>query len=164
RFARTAALHRIARPRQRTARGRAQGGAAERDGRRARPRAAARPGAGADGVDPPDAGRCLAPRGRDALRQAGRARPRERARRGKSRDTILISAHGRVSPQRTSEMSIVSRLFRLFLQEVTHVRKILSAIAVALLIVFGAPSVSFAKSKPAAADKKEDKLDLNTAS
>ena len=43
-------------------------------------------------------------------------------------------------------------------------RKILSAIAVALLIVFGAPSVSFAKAKPAAADKKEDKLDLNTAS
>jgi len=44
------------------------------------------------------------------------------------------------------------------------VRKILSAIAVALLIVFGAPSVSFAKSKPAAAAAKEDKLDLNTAS
>ena len=44
-------------------------------------------------------------------------------------------------------------------------RKILSAIAVALLIVFGAPSMSFAKAKPAAAAaKKEDKLDLNTAS
>ena len=42
-------------------------------------------------------------------------------------------------------------------------RKILSAIAVVLMIVFGAPAVSFAKSKPAAADKKEDKLDLNTA-
>ena len=41
--------------------------------------------------------------------------------------------------------------------------KILSAIAVALMIAFGAPTVSFAKSKPAAADKKEDKLDLNTA-
>jgi competence protein ComEA len=45
-------------------------------------------------------------------------------------------------------------------------RKILSAIAVALLIVFGAPSVSFAKAKPApaAAAKKSDKHDLNTAS
>ena len=46
-------------------------------------------------------------------------------------------------------------------------RKILSAIAVALLIVFGAPSVSFAKAKPAPAGdaaKKSDKLDLNTAS
>ena len=42
--------------------------------------------------------------------------------------------------------------------------KILSAIAVALMIAFGAPSVSFAKSKPAASEKKEDKLDLNTAS
>ena len=41
--------------------------------------------------------------------------------------------------------------------------KILSAIAVALMIAFGAPSVSFAKSKPAAAEKKDDKLDLNTA-
>ncbi|MCA1829380.1 MAG: helix-hairpin-helix domain-containing protein [Myxococcales bacterium] len=44
-------------------------------------------------------------------------------------------------------------------------RKILSAIAVVLMIVFGAPSVSFAKSKPAASDKKSsEKLDLNTAS
>ena len=43
-------------------------------------------------------------------------------------------------------------------------RKILSAIAMALVIVFGAPSVSFAKAKPAAAAaKKADKLDLNTA-
>src|SRR5438105_12694775 len=43
-------------------------------------------------------------------------------------------------------------------------RKILAAVAVALLIVFGAPAVSFAKGKPAAAAKKADKLDLNTAS
>ena len=46
-------------------------------------------------------------------------------------------------------------------------RKILSAIAVALMIVFGAPSVSFAKAKPAdapASARKADKLDLNTAS
>ena len=42
--------------------------------------------------------------------------------------------------------------------------KILSAIAVALMIAFGAPSVSFAKSKPATTtQKKDDKLDLNTA-
>ena len=45
-------------------------------------------------------------------------------------------------------------------------RKILSAIAVALMIVFGAPAVSFAKAKPAAAApaKKADKLDINSAS
>ena len=48
-------------------------------------------------------------------------------------------------------------------------RKILSAIAVVLMIVFGAPSVSLAKAKPAdasAAGKKasSDKLDLNSAS
>ena len=46
-------------------------------------------------------------------------------------------------------------------------RKILSAIAVALAIVFAVPSVSFAKgvpAKPAAAAAKADKLDLNTAS
>ncbi len=46
-------------------------------------------------------------------------------------------------------------------------RKILSAIAVALMIVFGAPAVSFAKAKPAEAAapaKKAEKLDLNTAS
>ena len=46
-------------------------------------------------------------------------------------------------------------------------RKILSAIAVALMIVFGAPAVSFAKAKPAesaAPAKKAEKLDLNTAS
>src|SRR6185436_10134336 len=49
-------------------------------------------------------------------------------------------------------------------KEVPPVHKILSAIAVALMIAFGAPSVSFAKSKPAASEKKEDKLDLNTAS
>src|SRR6267143_3964992 len=44
-------------------------------------------------------------------------------------------------------------------------RKLLSAIAVVLMIVFSAPSVSFAKAKPAASEKKSaDKLDLNTAS
>ena len=46
-------------------------------------------------------------------------------------------------------------------------RKILSAIAVALMIVFGAPGVSFAKAKPAdaaATAKKAEKVDLNTAS
>ena len=44
-------------------------------------------------------------------------------------------------------------------------RKILTAIAVVLMIVFGAPVASFAKSQPAAADKKSaDKLDINTAS
>ena|SRR5215813_8215260 len=44
-------------------------------------------------------------------------------------------------------------------------RKILSAIAVVLMIAFGAPSVVFAKSQPAATDKKSaDKLDINTAS
>ena len=43
-------------------------------------------------------------------------------------------------------------------------RKILSAIAVVLMIVFGAPSLSFAKGKPAAAASKADKLDINTAS
>jgi DNA uptake protein ComE-like DNA-binding protein len=44
--------------------------------------------------------------------------------------------------------------------------KILSALALVLMIVFGAPSVSFAKAKPAAAapSKSSDKLDLNTAS
>src|SRR3954454_21994042 len=52
-----------------------------------------------------------------------------------------------------------------FQRRFAHVHKILSAIAVALMIVFGAPSVSFAKSKPAATtEKKDDKLDLNTAS
>jgi len=44
-------------------------------------------------------------------------------------------------------------------------RKILSAIAVVLMIVFGAPSASFAKSATASSDKKSaDKIDLNTAS
>ena len=47
-------------------------------------------------------------------------------------------------------------------------RKILSAIAVALAIVFAVPSVSFAKAGPAkpaaSAAAKTDKLDLNTAS
>jgi DNA uptake protein ComE-like DNA-binding protein len=45
-------------------------------------------------------------------------------------------------------------------------RKILSAIAVALLIVFGAPSFSYAKAGPAAGSKAKaaDKVDLNTAS
>ena len=44
-------------------------------------------------------------------------------------------------------------------------RKILSALAVVVMIVFGAPSVGFAKAKPApAAAAKSDKLDLNTAS
>jgi DNA uptake protein ComE-like DNA-binding protein len=43
-------------------------------------------------------------------------------------------------------------------------RKILSSIAVVLMIVFGAPSFSFAKGKPAAAATKSDKLDINTAS
>jgi DNA uptake protein ComE-like DNA-binding protein len=44
-------------------------------------------------------------------------------------------------------------------------RKILSALAVVLMIVFGAPSLSYAKAKPAAAApaKASDKLDLNTA-
>jgi competence protein ComEA len=44
-------------------------------------------------------------------------------------------------------------------------RKILSAIAVVLMIVFGAPPASFAKAKPAAAtsSKKAPKVDLNTA-
>ena len=41
-------------------------------------------------------------------------------------------------------------------------RKILSAIAVVLMIVLGAPAASFAKSAPAAT-KSADKLDLNTA-
>ena len=40
-------------------------------------------------------------------------------------------------------------------------KKILSALAVALAIVFAAPGVSFAKSSSAAA--KTDKLDINTA-
>ena len=46
-------------------------------------------------------------------------------------------------------------------------RQILSAIAVALMIVFCAPSLSFAKAKPAdaaAPAKKADKLDINSAS
>ena len=43
-------------------------------------------------------------------------------------------------------------------------RKILSAIAVVLMMVFGFPTVSFAKGKPAAAAAKSDKLDINTAS
>ena len=46
-------------------------------------------------------------------------------------------------------------------------RQILSAIAVALMIVFSAPSLSFAKAKPAdaaAPAKKADKLDINSAS
>lgn len=45
-------------------------------------------------------------------------------------------------------------------------RKILSAMAVVLMIVFGAPSLGLAKAKPAdaAAKKSSDKLDLNTAS
>jgi DNA uptake protein ComE-like DNA-binding protein len=44
-------------------------------------------------------------------------------------------------------------------------RKILSAIAVVLMIAFGVPGVSFAKSAPAASDKKSaDKLDINAAS
>ena len=44
-------------------------------------------------------------------------------------------------------------------------RKILAAVAVVLMIVFGTPSASFAKAKPAASDKKSaDKLDINTAS
>jgi competence protein ComEA len=43
--------------------------------------------------------------------------------------------------------------------------KILSAIALALMIVFGAPSASFAKARPSAASAdKSDKLDINTAS
>jgi DNA uptake protein ComE-like DNA-binding protein len=43
-------------------------------------------------------------------------------------------------------------------------KKILSALAVALAIVFAVPGVSYAKAKPAAAATKGDKLDLNTAS
>ena len=43
-------------------------------------------------------------------------------------------------------------------------RKILSAIAVVLMMVFGFPTVSLAKGKPAAAAAKSDKLDINTAS
>ena len=45
-------------------------------------------------------------------------------------------------------------------------KKILSALAVALAIVFSVPSVGWAKAKPAAAAPaadKGDKLDLNTA-
>jgi len=44
-------------------------------------------------------------------------------------------------------------------------KKILSALAVALAIVFAIPAASFAKTAPApaAAAKKVDKLDLNTA-
>ncbi len=44
-------------------------------------------------------------------------------------------------------------------------RKILAALAVVLMIVFGAPSLSYAKAKPGAAApaKASDKLDLNTA-
>jgi DNA uptake protein ComE-like DNA-binding protein len=42
--------------------------------------------------------------------------------------------------------------------------KILSALALVLIIVFGAPSFASAKAKPAAtAPAKSDKLDLNTA-
>src|SRR5438105_5283941 len=43
-------------------------------------------------------------------------------------------------------------------------RKILSAIAVVLMIAFAVPHTSFAKSKPAATAAKSDKLDINTAS
>jgi len=43
-------------------------------------------------------------------------------------------------------------------------RKILSAIAVVLMIAFGVPHDSLARSKPAAVAAKSDKLDLNTAS
>jgi len=43
-------------------------------------------------------------------------------------------------------------------------RKILSAIAVVLMMVFGFPTVSLAKGKLAAAAAKSDKLDINTAS
>ena len=44
-------------------------------------------------------------------------------------------------------------------------RKILSAIAVVLMIVFGAPSFSYAKAGPPAGAKAKaaDKIDLNTA-
>ena len=43
-------------------------------------------------------------------------------------------------------------------------RKILAALAVVLVIVFGAPSLSYAKAKPASsAPAKADKLDINTA-
>jgi DNA uptake protein ComE-like DNA-binding protein len=43
-------------------------------------------------------------------------------------------------------------------------KKILAALAVILAIVFGAPSLSYAKAKPAAAAaSKSEKLDLNTA-
>ena len=43
-------------------------------------------------------------------------------------------------------------------------RKILSAIAVVLMMVFGFPTVSLAKGKLAAGAAKSDKLDINTAS
>src|SRR5947209_17962515 len=42
-------------------------------------------------------------------------------------------------------------------------RKILSAIAVGLMIVSGVPHTSFAKSKPAATAAKSDKVVINTA-
>jgi competence protein ComEA len=43
-------------------------------------------------------------------------------------------------------------------------KKILAALAVVLMMVFGAPSLSYAKAKPAAAaPSKSEKLDLNTA-
>jgi len=43
-------------------------------------------------------------------------------------------------------------------------KKILSALALVLIIVFGAPSLSYAKAKPAAAaPARSDKLDINTA-
>jgi competence protein ComEA len=43
-------------------------------------------------------------------------------------------------------------------------RKILGAIAVALMIVFGVPAAGAAKTDSAKAAKKTEKLDLNTAS
>jgi DNA uptake protein ComE-like DNA-binding protein len=43
-------------------------------------------------------------------------------------------------------------------------KKILAALAVVLMMVLGAPSLSYAKAKPAAAaPSKSEKLDLNTA-
>jgi competence protein ComEA len=44
-------------------------------------------------------------------------------------------------------------------------RKILSALALVLMIIFGAPAIAVAKGKPAAAApaKAAEKLDLNTA-
>ena len=43
-------------------------------------------------------------------------------------------------------------------------RKLLQAIAVALALVFAAPTVAFAKTAPEKSAQKKEKLDINTAS